>query len=148
MAKQINVTEANDLKAQGHTYVDVRSTEEFALGHPDGAFNVPLLEPDAATGQMMPNPDFVRVMQASFPVDASLVIGCQMGGRSMRAAQMLESFGFKDVANVRGGFGGARDPMTGRVVDSGWADSGLPIEDGQPPDRSYSDLLRKADTGE
>ena len=32
----------------------------------------------------------------------------------MRAAQMLETFGFTDVTNVKGGFGGARDPM-GRV---------------------------------
>lgn len=148
MAKQVNVTEASELQTKGHTYVDVRSTEEFALGHPDGAFNVPLLEPDGATGQMMPNPDFVRVMQASFPSDAKLLIGCQMGGRSMRAAQMLDSFGFTDVSNVRGGFGGARDPMTGRVVDSGWADSGLPIEDGQPAERSWDALLRKADSDE
>jgi rhodanese-related sulfurtransferase len=146
MAKQVNVTEANELKATGHTYVDVRSTQEFALGHPEGALNVPLLEPDGATGQMMPNPDFVRVIQTRFPSGAKLLIGCQMGGRSMRAAQMLESFGFTDVSNVRGGFGGARDPMTGRVVDSGWADSGLPIEDGQPAERSWDALLRKADS--
>jgi hypothetical protein len=36
--------------------------------------------------------------------------------------------------------------MTGRVVDSGWADSGLPIEDGQPAERSWDALLRKADS--
>ena len=40
---------------------------EFDSGHPAGAVNVPLFEPDEDTGQMTPNPDFVRVMQATFP---------------------------------------------------------------------------------
>ena len=62
----------------------------------------------------------------------------------MRAAQMLESFGFTNVTNVRGGFGGARDPM-GRSIDPGWAESGLPVESGQPADRSYQALSARAD---
>ena len=130
---------------QGVTYVDVRSTLEFEQGHPAGALNVPLFEPDEATGQMQPNPDFVRVMQATFPPETRLLMGCQAGGRSMRAAQMLESFGFQDVSNVRGGFGGARDPMSGRVFDPGWAEAGLPIEEGAPAGKRYDDLLAAAD---
>ena len=74
----------------------------------------------------MPNPDFVRVMKAVFAPDTPLLVGCQVGGRAVRAAQVLESFGFTNVSVVRGGFGGARDPM-GRIVDPGWADSGLPV---------------------
>jgi rhodanese-related sulfurtransferase len=144
MVKQVTVVEAHELQGQGHVYVDVRSSREFESGHPAGAFNIPMLEPDESTGQLQPNPDFVRVMQASFPNDAKLLLGCQMGGRSQRAAQILQAFGFEDVANVRGGFDGARDPMSGRV-DSGWAESGLPVEDGHPPDRSYQSLLEKAD---
>jgi hypothetical protein len=57
---------------------------------------------------------------------------------------MLESFGFTDVANVRGGFGGMRDPG-GRLIDPGWVDAGLPVETGHPEDRSYETLLEKAD---
>ena len=106
MPRQLSVTEAHQLIQQGHVYVDVRSTMEFEQAHPAGAVNVPLLEPDDVTGQMQPNPDFMRVMQGSFPPDARLLVGCQVGGRSMRAAQMLEAFGFSDVSNVRGGFGG------------------------------------------
>jgi rhodanese-related sulfurtransferase len=147
MVKQVSVTEAHALQQDGHVYVDVRSSEEFAAGHPAGAWNVPLLERDQRSGQIQPNPDFVRVMQASFQAGAKLLVGCQMGGRSQRAAQMLLTFGFAEVANVRGGFGGARDPMSGRVIDSGWEDSGLPIEEGQPADRSYQPLLSKADGG-
>jgi rhodanese-related sulfurtransferase len=144
MARHVSVTEARDLQQQDHVYVDVRSTIEYANGHPDGALNVPLLEPDPSTGQMAPNPDFVRVMQATFAPDTKLLIGCQVGGRSQRAAAMLESFGFTDVANVRGGFGGMRDPG-GRLIDPGWVDAGLPVETGHPEDRSYETLLEKAD---
>jgi hypothetical protein len=68
-----------------------------------------------------------------------------MGGRSMRAAQMLEAFGFHDVTNVRGGFGGAHDPMNGRAVDPGWAESGLPVERDAPADATYAALLARAD---
>jgi rhodanese-related sulfurtransferase len=144
MPKHVSVTEANELIQQGHTYVDVRSTMEFERAHPAGAVNVPLIDMDD-TGQMQPNPDFIRVMQASFAPDARLLVGCQVGGRSMRAAQMLEAFGFSDVSNVRGGFGGARDPMSGRTIDPGWAESGLPVETGAPAGKRYEDLLDAAD---
>jgi rhodanese-related sulfurtransferase len=142
MPKHVSVTEARTLQQEGHTYVDVRSTGEFDNGHPEGALNIPLLEPTA--GQMQPNPDFVRVVQATFAPDAKLLIGCQVGGRSQRAAAMIESFGFTNVSNVRGGFGGMREP-SGRIVDPGWADSDLPVETGQPSGRSFADLLDKAD---
>ena len=145
MPKQISVSEAHEAMQQGGTYVDVRSTVEFAQGHPAGAVNVPLFEPDEATAEMQPNPDFMRVMQATFPPDTCLLVGCQAGGRSARAAQMLERVGFHDVSNVRGGFGGARDPMSGRVFDPGWAEAGLPVEEGAPAGQRYDDLLDAAD---
>jgi len=142
MAKQISVTEAHDLQNKGAVYVDVRSQMEFEAGHPANAVNVPLIDRDPRSGQMMPNADFVEVMKANFPTDTALLLGCQVGGRSQRAAMMLESFGFTDVSNVRGGFAGMRDPM-GRSMDPGWAESGLPIET-DAPGRSYPDLTKKA----
>jgi rhodanese-related sulfurtransferase len=145
MPKQISVTEAHELIQQGHVYVDVRSTMEFEDAHPAGAVNVPLFEPDADTGDMQPNPDFMRVMKATFPAETRLLIGCQVGGRSQRAAQMLEAFGFRDVSTVRGGFDGSRDPMSGRTLDPGWADSGLPVETGVPAGKGYAALLDAAD---
>jgi rhodanese-related sulfurtransferase len=141
--KHVSVSEAHTLQQQGSTYVDVRSTEEYADGHPAGAVNVPLFEPDEDTGEMQPNADFARVMKGVFATDAPLLIGCQMGGRSMRAAQMLESFGFTNVSNVRGGFGGAHGPMGN---DPGWAPSGLPVDTEPPAGASYQDLLAKADS--
>jgi rhodanese-related sulfurtransferase len=139
----ITVQQAHQKQAEGHTYVDVRSIPEFANGHPTGAVNVPLLHRDERTGQMMPNRDFLQVMEANFPRDAKLLIGCQMGGRSAQAAELLASAGYTDVANVLGGFGGARDQLTGRVRAEGWAPSGLPVESGDTPGRSY-DALRAA----
>ena len=143
MVKQVSVTEAHQLQQQGSTYVDVRSQAEFEYGHASGAVNVPLIDRDPDSGQMMPNPDFVRVMQANFPPDAGLLLGCQVGGRSMRASQMLASFGFTNIANVKGGFAGLRDPM-GRTVEPGWEESGLPVESGAPSGRGYTELAAKA----
>ena len=123
--------------------MDVRSSAEYAAGHPAGAVNVPLLERDERSGQMTPNPDFTTVMQANFPPDSKLLLGCQVGGRSARAAQILESLGYSDVSNVLGGFGGSRDPMSGRT-DPGWSQSGLPVERDAPPGKSYEDLAANA----
>lgn len=143
--KHATVSEAHDLQQHGHTYVDVRSTVEFAQGHPAGAVNVPLLEPDERTGQMAPNPDFMRVMTTVFPRDAKVLLGCQSGGRSMRAAMMLEASGFSDVTNVRGGFSGSGGAFGGG--DPGWAPSGLPVEIEDEPGAGYQALLDKADAG-
>lgn len=140
----VSVTEARELQQQGYVYVDVRSTGEFDGGHPDAAVNVPLIEPDPDTGQPSPNPDFVRVLAGLFGTDARLLVGCQVGGRSARATQMLRAMGFTNVVNVRGGFAGMRDPM-GRTVDQGWTDAGLPVETGQPDGRAYADLAAKVD---
>lgn len=131
MPKNVSVSEAGQLQQQGSTYVDVRSRPEFEAGHPEGAVNIPLLDRDDVTGQVMPNPDFIRVMQATYAPDARLLLGCQVGGRSMRAAQMLESFGFTDLTNVQGGF-------------ASWAQHGLPVEGGAPAGRRYADVAAKA----
>lgn len=144
MLKHVSVIEAHALMDQGSVYVDVRSTEEFAQGHPAGALNVPLLERDEAAGQILPNPDFLRVMQANFPPETRLLIGCQVGNRSVRAGQILESFGFTDVSNVKGGFVGMRDPL-GRPVDPGWVECGLPAETEAPAGHRYADLVAHAD---
>lgn len=143
--KDIDVKQARELQqTEGYTYVDVRSVPEYDGGHPAGACNVPLLHRDPATGQMMPNPDFLAVMQANYGADARLLIGCQMGGRSARAAQILASAGYTDVRNVMGGFGGAVDRATGQVVHPGWSGAGLPVETAAGPDASYQDLQAKA----
>jgi rhodanese-related sulfurtransferase len=141
--KHITVHQAHTLQAESSTYVDVRSIPEFAQGHPAGAVNIPLLHRDERSGQMAPNPQFVAVVKASFPANAKLLIGCQMGGRSAQAAEILANAGYQDVANVLGGFGGAQNPMS-RAVTQGWAQAELPVEREDTPGQSYRALLAKA----
>jgi rhodanese-related sulfurtransferase len=114
---------------RGAVYLDVRTAEEFHAGHPAGARNVPLVLFDPATRQPRPNPDFVAAVDRIVPRTAKLLVGCQSGGRSEHACQLLAAAGFTDVTNVCGGFGGARD-RTGRVTVPGWRDAGLPVETG------------------
>lgn len=97
---------------EGWAYVDVRTPEEFAAGHPAGAVNVPIL---LQTG---PNPQFVAGIRALFSPGAKLLMGCKSGGRSARACEVLAA-GDYALANVDGGYEGS--PYT-----RGWAAEGLP----------------------
>ena len=49
------------VETESYVYIDVRSVPEFDQGHPSPAVNIPLLHADEQTGQMTPNPDFVRL---------------------------------------------------------------------------------------
>ena len=139
--RHVGVQEAHQLQTtDGYTYVDVRSVPEYENGHPVHAHNVPLLHFDSQTGQMTPNADFLAVMQANYPTDSKLLIGCQVGGRSAKAAHILTAAGYDTAVNVKGGFGGSRDPATGSVVDEGWAQMGLPVETGSPEGVGYDPL--------
>jgi len=138
---RISPQEASAKLAEGWTYVDVRTIEEYAAGHPPDAVNVPIMH--AGAGGMMANPDFLRVMTVAFPKDAKLVVGCKAGGRSLRAAQALLADGFSNVLDQRAGWDGARDAF-GQVTEPGWSRAGLPVEEGQPAGRSWDDLRKKA----
>ena len=150
IVRHVGVQEAHQLQTtDGYTYVDVRSVPEYENGHPEGAHNVPLLHFDSQAGQMTPNPDFLAVMQANYPTNAKLLLGCQVGGRSARAAQILSAAGYDTAVNVRGGFGGSSDPATGQVVGDGWAQMGLPVENGSPEGVGYDPLRQNVtDSGQ
>ena len=128
---RISPAEASARLAEGYTYVDVRTPQEFEAGHPAGAVNVPIA-----------NPDFLRVMNAAFGPDAKIVVGCQAGSRSARAAKALVDDGFKNVLDQRAGWGGARNPF-GQITEPGWQGAGLPSENGSPAGRSWGDMLAK-----
>jgi rhodanese-related sulfurtransferase len=139
--KKVSPAEARALmEREGYVYVDVRSVPEFEGGHPEGAYNVPFAH--ATPGGMRPNEDFVRVMEAAFPKDAKLVVGCLMGGRSARACAALEAAGFTALVDQRAGWGGAKDAF-GRVTDAGWSAQGLPSGHGPDAERGYEALARK-----
>lgn len=123
-------------------YIDVRSEREFANGHPVGAVNIPVAFSDPARGMVL-NPDFVSVVEKNFSKDKKIIVGCQAGPRSNRAAGMLLEAGYHDISNLLGGFGGMRDQM-GTVIAPGWASSGLPVSNDNGEGVSYGSLSTKA----
>ena len=140
MPKRVVPKEAAALLAEGWAYLDVRSIPEFEDGHPVGAANIPLLH--LHNGRMAPNPDFQRVVEASFAKDAKIVVGCKSGGRSLQAATLMESAGYTHVVDMRGGYHGERDGF-GRVGVVGWAAEGLPVETAGAPEKTYEALAQK-----
>lgn len=101
------------MKNEGVSYIDVRSAEEFQCGHAAGAINIPIFL--RHNGQMMPNPDFARVVSATLLDKAQpLVVGCQAGKRSQMACEQLEKMGYQALYNVIDGY-------------NGWSRAQLPI---------------------
>src|SRR5262249_24142317 len=96
--KSATPEQAQELVQQGSVYVDVRSEQEFELGHPPGALNVPIATFGAAG--MQPNPEFLSVMQQVFAKDAEIVVGCKAGGRSRKAAEALQQAGFTNITDM------------------------------------------------
>lgn len=141
MLRRVSASEAHALvQAEGYAYIDVRSIEEIAVGLPAGAYHVPLSV--VTTDGIEDNRDFTRVMQACFGRDDKLVIGCESGVRSMRAAQRLIDAGFVCVVDQRGGWSGQKDTF-GRTVEPGWSTLDLPVSDEPEPTRSYGVLSQR-----
>lgn len=103
----VSPSEAAAIQAEppeGLVILDVRTPEEFADGHLDGAIMIDFYEDD-----------FVDRLSALDP-ETPYLLYCRSGNRSGKTAAILEDLGFTDVADVDGG-----------VV--AWADSGLPLAD-------------------
>jgi len=111
------------MRDEGFTYVDVRTPDEFAEGHPALAVNVPSMR--AGAGGMEPDPDFLPTMERRFARDAALIVGCKMGGRSARARELLVAAGFTRVLDQRAGWDGTRGSF-GEIVEPGWSRTDLP----------------------
>lgn len=95
--KSITVQQLHD--APEVAIVDVREADEFAAGHVPGAVNLPMSTLGSHLDEL-PDGDFVVI--------------CQIGGRSARVVEALESRGY-EAANVDGGTGE-------------WAAAGYPLE--------------------
>ena len=80
-------SDARALVEKGARLVDVRTPEEFASGHVPGAINIPVQDLAQRVGEVGPK-------------DAPVVLYCQSGNRSGRAARMLKEAGFKAVHDL------------------------------------------------
>jgi phage shock protein E len=88
----VDVKGAEDLLASKKVVIlDVRTPEEFAAGHLQGATNVDFR-----------SKDFQKNVE-KLPKDRSYLVHCAMGGRSARAAALLSSLEFKSVYDLKGG---------------------------------------------
>ena len=143
--KQISTEEAKKLLDSGEDYIylDVRSEYEFEQGHPQGAVNIPLQQLNESIQSLEPNSDFVEVVEANFPKDAKLLIGCASGHRSDVAGEILAQRGYQSVVNIDGGFSGKRD-MFGNVQKPGWMQLGYPVASGEDAERGYAAAKKKA----
>ena len=126
MAKveRVSPEEAKRLTDEGYLYLDVRTEQEYAAGHPAGAHNLPVFL--AGSHGLEPNVDFIPLAEALYPKDARIVVGCRSGHRSLHAAELLLAAGFAHVIDQRAGFDGARDPF-GQLTEPGWAALRLPV---------------------
>ena len=88
-SKPITEFSQNDLK--NGILVDVRTPEEYDAGHLDGAININLLEEGFAAR-------FDTIQKGK-----TLYLYCKKGGRSARAASILDSMGFQ-VMDLEGGY--------------------------------------------
>ncbi len=108
----VEPTELGALERAGRlVVVDVRSPEEFASGHVDGAVNIPV--------------DALAARASELPRDAQIVTVCgKGGGRSDRAAEELRGRGFRSARPLCGGTIGWQALIAGaeRRADGG----GLP----------------------
>ena len=73
---------------EGHIVIDVRTAEEFAQGHVQGARNL-----DLNCG------DFAAALAGLDP-GVTYLLYCRSGNRSGTAAQMMRQAGFTDVTNL------------------------------------------------
>jgi rhodanese-related sulfurtransferase len=73
------------------TLIDVRTPEEFAAGHIDGAINIDFQAPDFA--------DKIGALDPA----AAYAIYCHSGNRSGQAEAQMAAMGFTDMTDLTGG---------------------------------------------
>jgi len=102
--KTMSAGDYHAFRNEEHTLLDVRSSAEWASGHPAKALHIEL-------GQ-------ISARMSELPKDKPLVVICASGNRSAMAATKLANSGFDLVYNFSGGMGS-------------WKSAGLPVKSGQ-----------------
>jgi rhodanese-related sulfurtransferase len=144
-SERIDVKRARQIMeaSEGAVYIDVRTEQEFAEGHPDGAINIPIGTPNPPMQRFDPNPDFLDVVRASVPEHTPIVVGCKAGPRAEMAANLLSQSGYPKIRWVLGGFHGMTDAM-GNILAPGWRQLGLPESRETGEGVGYASLRKKA----
>jgi len=90
LSDQARWSDVERLRGEGAFILDVRTPEEFELGHIEGAVNVPNTE--------------LRGRLAELPRDRFILVYCGVGIRGYLAERILRQSGWTDVANLAGGW--------------------------------------------
>ena len=86
------ITEVSQNELDSVILVDVRTPEEYQAGHLNNALNINWFDTD-----------FMKQMEA-VSREKTVYVYCKKGGRSAKAAQLLDSLGYKSVVNLEGGY--------------------------------------------
>ena len=86
--KEVNF---KDINQREYIIIDVRSRREFRENHLNGAINIPLSEIKKNVENIVGNKQ------------KKLLICCEYGVRSRKAAEILEDLGYTQVYNLKGG---------------------------------------------
>lgn len=73
--------------------IDVRTPEEFAQGHIDGALNLNFYDDD-----------FTQQLEQKLDKGRPVMLYCRSGNRSGQAASEMVTMGFKELYDLKGGF--------------------------------------------
>ncbi len=90
LTSQVGWRDVEKLRGEGAFLLDVRTPEEFAIGHIEGAVNVPNT--------------VIRSRLAEIPRDRFILVYCGVGIRGYLAERILRQNGFTRVANLAGGW--------------------------------------------
>lgn len=93
-SKEVSITEFSQNDKNIGILIDVRTPEEFKAGHLKDAINVDWSGTDFAE----------KISALDIAKENSMYLYCQKGGRSARAAKVLDSLGYTGVINLLGGY--------------------------------------------
>lgn len=89
--RQITDVEFSNINLRQYIIIDVRSRREFSEEHIDSAINIPLPELKKNISKYVDSKN------------KNILVYCQRGSRSKRAAQILNDLGYANVFNLKGG---------------------------------------------
>ena len=89
--KTIHITEFSQNDVKNAVLIDVRTPEEFKTGHMENALNINWFDADFQT------------KVSALGDNHTFYVYCKKGGRSAKAAQLLDSLGY-EVVDLKGGY--------------------------------------------
>ena len=91
---EINIISESDfveIQGSDYTLIDVRTQDEFDLGHIDSAINLDFYSETFQNDIL------------SLPKNETIVLYCRTNNRSSKTANILKENGYKDILVIRGG---------------------------------------------